>query len=182
MDARRYDRNADQLSQIFWHFTRKQREYRNQPAPRIDRMLELLEEALRINDELGILSQKGLIWWEITTRHPLKSLHSKKNPPSEAIWTGGLSWWKASWTIIGLINRTNHMVHGMNPHTLICLCTKCTFVGCKWASNYMEMTRGMKNDNAQHWHPHLYSVPTSFLHRRPSYTCAGKRFQDQSIM
>jgi len=61
MDARRYDKNADQLSQIFWHFTRKQREYRTQPAPRIDRMLELLEEALRINDELGILSEKGLI-------------------------------------------------------------------------------------------------------------------------
>jgi hypothetical protein len=61
MDARRYDRNADQLSQIFWHYTRKQREYRTQPSPRIERMLELLEEALRINDELGILTEKGLI-------------------------------------------------------------------------------------------------------------------------
>lgn len=61
MDARRYDRNADQLSQIFWHFTRKQREYRTQPAQRIDRMLELLEEALRLNDELAILAEKGLI-------------------------------------------------------------------------------------------------------------------------
>jgi len=61
MDARRYDKNADQLSQIFWHFTRKQREPGRQPSPRIDRMLQLLEEALRINDELGILSEKGLI-------------------------------------------------------------------------------------------------------------------------
>ena len=61
MDARRYDRNADQLSQIFWHFTRKQRQLSTQPSPRINRMLELLEEALRINDELGILSEKGLI-------------------------------------------------------------------------------------------------------------------------
>jgi len=61
MDARRYDKNADQLSQIFWHFTRKQREYPNGGSARIDRMLELLQEALRINDELGILSEKGLI-------------------------------------------------------------------------------------------------------------------------
>lgn len=61
MDARRYDRNADQLSQIFWHYTRKQREYRSQPSPRIDRMLELLTEALRINDEVGTLAENGLI-------------------------------------------------------------------------------------------------------------------------
>lgn len=61
MDSRRFDRNADQLSQIFWHYTRLQREYRTQPSPRIDRILELLEEALRINDEIGTFRQKGLI-------------------------------------------------------------------------------------------------------------------------
>lgn len=64
MDARRYDRNADQLSQIFWHFTRKQRqesfETLSFESRKTNRMLELLEEALRINDELGILSEKRL--------------------------------------------------------------------------------------------------------------------------
>ena len=66
MDARRYDRNADQLSQIFWHYTRKQREAGTCPCPRLNRMLELLEEALRINDEVGILAEKGLIWMAYT--------------------------------------------------------------------------------------------------------------------
>lgn len=62
MDTRRYDQNADQLSQIFWHYTKKQREYHTVlQAYRIERMLELLEEALRINDELGKMTEKGLI-------------------------------------------------------------------------------------------------------------------------
>jgi hypothetical protein len=61
MDARRYDRNADQLSQIFWHFTRKQRGIAHSPCPRINRMLELLQEALAINDELGQRAEKELI-------------------------------------------------------------------------------------------------------------------------
>jgi len=62
MDARRYDRNADQLSQIFWHFTRKRKTLTSlEHGPTIDRMIELLEEALRINDEVGTLAEKGLI-------------------------------------------------------------------------------------------------------------------------
>lgn len=61
MDTRRYDRNADQLSQIYWHYARLQRHYRVQPCPRIDEMMKLIEQALVINDELGQMAEKGLI-------------------------------------------------------------------------------------------------------------------------
>jgi uncharacterized membrane protein YccC len=61
MDARRYDRNADQLSQIFWHYTRLQREKQPNPHPQIEDMLRLLQSCLQINDELGQMAEKGLI-------------------------------------------------------------------------------------------------------------------------
>lgn len=61
MDARRYDRNADLLSQIFWQFNRI-KYYNNERAEEIRaRYLELLEECLRWNDELGKMAEKGLI-------------------------------------------------------------------------------------------------------------------------
>jgi len=65
MDARRYDRNADQLSQIFWHYTRLQRQtsHLNMGTgnPMVNRMLELLQEALQVNDDIAGLTEKGLI-------------------------------------------------------------------------------------------------------------------------
>lgn len=61
MDARRYDRNADLLSQIFWHLNRI-KHYNNERAEEIRvRYLELLEECLQWNDELGKMAEKGLI-------------------------------------------------------------------------------------------------------------------------
>ncbi len=62
MDARRYDRNADLLSQIYWHtnrlpdtikggFTNDQKQ----------RLLSLIDEALKVNDALGKMAEKGLI-------------------------------------------------------------------------------------------------------------------------
>jgi hypothetical protein len=61
MDARRYDRNADQLAQIFWHFTKLQKQKQPVEDPAITRMLGLLEECLKLNDDLGKLAEKGLI-------------------------------------------------------------------------------------------------------------------------
>ena len=61
MDARRYDRNADQLSQIMWHYMRLARQKSPNVHPQIDVILRLLHEALQINDELGQMAGKGLI-------------------------------------------------------------------------------------------------------------------------
>jgi len=61
MDARRYDRNADLLAQMFWHFSRM-KYYNNERAEEIRvRYMTLLEECLRWNDELGQMAEKGLI-------------------------------------------------------------------------------------------------------------------------
>jgi len=61
MDAQRYDRNADQLSQIYWHLNRK-----NSPTvPRAEEikatMMAMVEKLLILNDELGQMAEKGLI-------------------------------------------------------------------------------------------------------------------------
>jgi hypothetical protein len=61
MDARRYDRNADQLSQIFWHLNRLPAQSRLEAEILIVRYRQLIEEALRINDKLGQMAEKGLI-------------------------------------------------------------------------------------------------------------------------
>ena len=61
MDARRYDRNADQLSQIFWHTNRLPKQINGWTNENRARLLELLEEALKINDKLGQMAEKGLI-------------------------------------------------------------------------------------------------------------------------
>ena len=61
MDARRYDRNADQLSQIFHHITRIPVHKYHKALMYRHRMLLLLEEALKLNDELGKMAEKGLI-------------------------------------------------------------------------------------------------------------------------
>lgn len=61
MDARRFDRNADLLSQIYWH-TNKLNTKQNERAEEVKkRYLALIEEALKWNDELGKMAEKGLI-------------------------------------------------------------------------------------------------------------------------
>lgn len=61
MDARRYDRNADQLSQIYWHLNRLPTQPRLEAQICITRYRELIEKALEINDKLGQMAEKGLI-------------------------------------------------------------------------------------------------------------------------
>lgn len=61
MDSRRYDRNADLLSQIYWHLG-KLNTKQNERAEEIKtRIMTLLQEALQWNDELGMMAEKGLI-------------------------------------------------------------------------------------------------------------------------
>jgi hypothetical protein len=61
MDPRRFDRNADQLSQIFWHFTKLQKQQQPKPSAEINYMLGLIQKALMVNDELAEKKEKGLI-------------------------------------------------------------------------------------------------------------------------
>lgn len=61
MDARRYDRNADQLAQIFWHINREYINLNDEPNNLRREMLEAIEKALDINDKLGVMAEKGLI-------------------------------------------------------------------------------------------------------------------------
>lgn len=61
MDSRRFDRNADQLSQILWHFTKLQKQQFPNNVHELDKMLELLQFALQLNDDIAALREKGLI-------------------------------------------------------------------------------------------------------------------------
>mgnify|MGYP005622106339 CR=1 FL=1 len=61
MDARRYDKNADQLSQVFWHFTKLQKQFPQHGRPQIEQMLVSLQQCMQMNDELGLMHEKGLI-------------------------------------------------------------------------------------------------------------------------
>jgi hypothetical protein len=61
MNARRYDRNADQLSQIFWHLNRLYINPANPARALKDELVISLEECLRLNDELGKMAELGLI-------------------------------------------------------------------------------------------------------------------------
>ena len=61
MDARRYDRNADQLSQIIWHYARLARQKSPNVHPQIDDIMRLLYECLQMNDELAQMAEKGLL-------------------------------------------------------------------------------------------------------------------------
>jgi hypothetical protein len=61
MDARRFDRNADQLSQIFWHLNRLYINPANPARALKDELVISLEECLRLNDELGKMAELGLI-------------------------------------------------------------------------------------------------------------------------
>lgn len=61
MDARRYDRNADLLSQIYWHLNKLNTKQNDRAEEIKTRLLELLQECLEWNDELGKMAEKGLI-------------------------------------------------------------------------------------------------------------------------
>ena len=61
MHNRRYDRNADQLAQIYWHLNRMP------DSPYVDanntraELIETIQKALKLNDDLGKMAEKGLI-------------------------------------------------------------------------------------------------------------------------
>ena len=61
MDARRYDKNADQLAQIMWNLNRLSTIHNERADEIKKRMIELIHEALRWNDELGNMAEKGLV-------------------------------------------------------------------------------------------------------------------------
>ena len=61
MDARRYDRNADKLSQILWHVNRLNTNNNALAAMKKDILLSVLDDALQLNDDLGQMAEKGLI-------------------------------------------------------------------------------------------------------------------------
>lgn len=61
MDARRYDKNADQLAQILWNLNRLNTMTNDRADEIKKRMIELIHEALQWNDELGNMAEKGLI-------------------------------------------------------------------------------------------------------------------------
>lgn len=61
MDARKHDRFADLLSQIFWHINREYINLNDDPNNLRREMLEVIEKALEINDKLGCMAEKGMI-------------------------------------------------------------------------------------------------------------------------
>ena len=61
MDARRFDRNADQLSQIYFHVNNIPTTTSNSATQIKIQMLEKIEILLELNDRLGQMAQKGLI-------------------------------------------------------------------------------------------------------------------------
>ena len=61
MDARRYDKNADQLAQIMWNLNRLSTIHNERADEIKKRMIELIHEALQWNDELGNMAEKGLV-------------------------------------------------------------------------------------------------------------------------
>lgn len=61
MDARRFDKNADQLAQIFWHLQRQTVTSSTQANELFATYGQLIQEALEINDKLGQMAEKGLI-------------------------------------------------------------------------------------------------------------------------
>lgn len=62
MDARRFDRNADQISQILGHY-RKIRTliYDHEHDLMLQSAIVMLDSLLEINDKLGESAEKGLI-------------------------------------------------------------------------------------------------------------------------
>tara|TARA_Y100001963_G_C6704260_1_gene411103 strand:+ start:928 stop:1113 length:186 start_codon:yes stop_codon:yes gene_type:complete len=61
MDARRFDRNADQLAQIIAHITQVPQYVNHQILMDRHHLLLLLDQAIKLNDKLGKACEKGLI-------------------------------------------------------------------------------------------------------------------------
>lgn len=61
MDTRRYDKNADQISQILWNLRRLETRHDEIASSMKLEMMHLLSQALVINDKLAKLAEKGLI-------------------------------------------------------------------------------------------------------------------------
>jgi len=61
MDARRFDRNADQLCQIHFFFNHKLGDPEGQPGLMRQELLIILQRAIYLNDEMGKMVEKGLI-------------------------------------------------------------------------------------------------------------------------
>ena len=61
MDARRYDKNADQLAQILWHYTKLQKQLPHYAQVETQYMLELLHKCMVVNDQIGKMREKGLL-------------------------------------------------------------------------------------------------------------------------
>ena len=61
MDARRYDRNADLISQIMFHIEKLHVKPNSIEANLREEMVAALHRALLANDMLGKLTEKGLI-------------------------------------------------------------------------------------------------------------------------
>ena len=61
MDARRYDRNADQLSQIYFHIQRASVHWQGQPGLMSQELQIIIQRALYLNNELGKMAEKGMI-------------------------------------------------------------------------------------------------------------------------
>ena len=61
MDARRYDKNADQLAQILWNLNRLSTIHNERADEIKKRMIDIIHEALQWNDELGNMAEKGLV-------------------------------------------------------------------------------------------------------------------------
>ena len=61
MDARRFDRNADQLAQIYHHMNKTSICLDGQPGLMTQELLIILQRALYLNNELGKMAEKGLI-------------------------------------------------------------------------------------------------------------------------
>jgi len=57
MDARRFDRNADQLAQIFWHLGRLDTRMIPEASVLRNELRFLIEQSLRINDQLAEMVQ-----------------------------------------------------------------------------------------------------------------------------
>lgn len=61
MDARKYDRIADLLAQIRAHYSNIPQHQRGVYQHDVEHMVELMQQALYLNDKLGKACEKGLI-------------------------------------------------------------------------------------------------------------------------
>lgn len=61
MDARRFDRNADQLCQILAHVALLKAKMPQHGQPQLEQLWVSLNQSLQMNDELGKMAEKGLI-------------------------------------------------------------------------------------------------------------------------